>query len=117
MIILNEKSDVNEAPLDNYFSLTNDKGMLGCFKCLPDEECCLNLPDNMVDNNPLNMENIKEQQDADYALLQQATKYADCCTREQIGTVNNIQCYVKAGHPPNNWKIDFPKALLQPTIK
>jgi hypothetical protein len=39
--------------------------MFECFKCLPDNECYLNLPDNMVDNNPLDMENIKEQQDAD----------------------------------------------------
>jgi hypothetical protein len=40
-----------------------------------------NLPDNMIDNNPLDMENIKEQQDADDALLQQATMYLDCYTR------------------------------------
>ncbi len=31
----------------------------------------------MIDNNPLDMENIKEQQYADDALLQHATKYAD----------------------------------------
>ncbi len=29
----------------------------------------------MVDDNPLDMENIKEQQDTDDALLQHATKY------------------------------------------
>ncbi len=51
--------------------------MLDCFECLPDEECYLNLPDNMIDKNPLDMENIKAQQDADHALLQHATKYAD----------------------------------------
>jgi hypothetical protein len=51
--------------------------MFGRFKCLPDEECYLNLPDNIVDNNPLDMGKIKEQQETDDALLQHATKYAD----------------------------------------
>jgi hypothetical protein len=55
--------------------------MFECFKCLPDKDCYLNLSDDMVDNNPLDMENIKEQQDADDALLQHATKYLDRCAR------------------------------------
>jgi hypothetical protein len=72
-----DKDDVDEISLDNYFSWTDNSEMFECFKFLPDKECCLNLPDNMVDNNPLDMENIKEQQEADDALLQHATKYAD----------------------------------------
>jgi hypothetical protein len=71
----------------------------------------------MVDNNPLDMENIKEQQDADDALLQHATKYADRYTRKCISTVDDILCYIKPGDPPNNWKNALPKSLLQPTIK
>jgi hypothetical protein len=71
------EDDVNETPLDNYFSWVDDGEMFECFKFLPDKECYLNLPDNMVDTNPLDMGNIKEQQDADDALLQRATKYAD----------------------------------------
>jgi hypothetical protein len=91
--------------------------MFECFKCLPDEECYLNLPDNMVDTNPLDMENIKEQKDADDALLQHATKYADQYTRKCIGTIDDILCYIEPGDPPNNWKIALPKSLLQSTIK
>ena len=72
-----DKSDVKETPLDNYFSWSNDGEMLNSFTCLPHKEWHLNLPDNLIDNNPLDMENIKEQQDADDALLQHATKYAD----------------------------------------
>jgi hypothetical protein len=71
----------------------------------------------MVDTNPLDMENIKEQQDADDALLQHATKYADRYTHKRIGTIDDILCYIKPGDPPNNWKIALPKSLLQPTIK
>jgi hypothetical protein len=48
--------------------------MFECFTCLPGKECYLNLPGDMVDDNPLDMENIKEQQDTDDALLQNATK-------------------------------------------
>ncbi len=100
-----DKDDVNKTPLVDYFSWTDGREMLDCFKCLPDEEFYLDLPDNMIDNNPLDMENIKEQQDADDALLQHATKYAKQCTRKRIGTIDDILCYVKPGDPPNNWKI------------
>ncbi len=72
-----DKDDVDGTPLDNYFSWIDDREMLNCFTCLPNEESYLNLPDNWIDNNPLNMENIKEQQDADDTLLQHATKHAD----------------------------------------
>jgi hypothetical protein len=111
------EDDVNETPLDNYFSWVDDREMFECLKCLPDDECYLNLPDNMVDTNPLDMENIKEQQDADDALLQHATKYADQYTHKRIGTIDDNLCYIKPGDPPNNWKITLPKSLLQPTIK
>jgi hypothetical protein len=71
----------------------------------------------MVDTNPLDIENIKEQQDRDDALLQHATKYVDQYTHKRIGTIDDILCYIKPGDPPNNWKIALPKSLLQPTIK
>ena len=38
-----------------------------CFTCLPTEERYLNLPDDLVTDSPLDMENIKEKQDADNA--------------------------------------------------
>jgi hypothetical protein len=72
-----DEDDVDETPLDNYFSWVDNREMFKCFKYLPDKECYLNLPDDMVDTNPLDMENIKEQQDADDILLQHAAKYAD----------------------------------------
>ncbi len=46
----------------------------------------------MINNNLLDMENIKEHQDADDALSQHATKYADQYTRKCIGTVDDILC-------------------------
>jgi len=60
----------DDTPLENFFSLTEDSEMLKCFTCLPSEECYLNLPDDLVTDNPLDMENIREKQDADNALQQ-----------------------------------------------
>jgi hypothetical protein len=71
----------------------------------------------MVDSINLDMENIKEQQDTDYALLNHATKYADPYMHKRIGIIDDILCYIKPGDPPNNWKIALPKSLLQLTIK
>ena len=52
-IISNSESDVEDTPLNNYFSWTDDKEMLKCFECLPDEECYLNLSDDLVTDKPL----------------------------------------------------------------
>ncbi len=70
--ISNSESNVEDTPLDNYFSWTDDPKMLQCFTYLPDKECYLNLPDDLITDNPLDMQNIKENQDADNALQQQA---------------------------------------------
>jgi len=43
----------DDKPLDNFFSLTGDSEMLECFTCLPSEECYINLPDDLVTENPL----------------------------------------------------------------
>ncbi len=43
--------------------------------------------------NPLTMENIKEQQDTDDALLQHATKYTDQYMHKHVGTIDDILCY------------------------
>jgi len=107
----------DDTPLDNFFSLIEDSEMRECFTCLPSEECYLNLPDDLVSDNPLEVENINEKQDADNALQQHAEKYSNRFLRHRIGTVDDILCYVKPGDPPNNWKIALPKELLQPTIQ
>jgi hypothetical protein len=91
--------------------------MTECFTHLPDEECYLNLPQDSAIDNPLDMEAIKEQQDADNELQHQATKYADRYKRKSVSAVDEVLCYVKPGDPPANWKIAFPKSMLQPTIR
>ncbi len=112
-----DKNDVDETPLDNCLSWTDVREMLDCFNCLPDKEYYFDLPENMIDNNQLDMEIIKKLWDADDALLQHAPKCVDQYMHKRIGMVYAILCYVKQGDSPNNWKIALPENLLQPTIK
>ena len=62
------------------------------------------------------MNAIKEQQDADDELQNQATKYADLYIHKSISAVDDVLCYVKPGDPPANWKIALPRSMLQLTI-
>jgi hypothetical protein len=87
------------------------------FAYLPDDKFYLNLPADSAVDNPLNMETIKEQQDADSNLQRQATKYADRYVRKSVSSIDNVLCYVKPRDPPANWKIALPKSMLQPTIR
>ena len=41
------------------------------------KKCYLSLPDDLITDNPLDMENINKNQDADNALQQQAENYPD----------------------------------------
>ena len=87
-----------------------------CLAHLPDKECYLNLPPDSAIDNPLDMEMIKEQQDADNNLQCQVTTYADRYVRKSISSVDNVLCYVKPGDPLAHWKIVLPKSMLQPAI-
>ena len=103
-------------PFDCHFLFTDDREMTKCFVHLPEEECYLNLPPDSVINNPLDMDAIKEQQDADNELQNQASKCADCYIRKSVSAVDDVLCYVKPGNPLANWKIAVPRSMLQPTF-
>jgi hypothetical protein len=111
------KEESNTDPLDCHFSFADNREMMRCFAHLPDKECYLNLPPDSTVDNPLDMETIKEQQDADKQLQHQATKYADWYIRKCVSAVDNVLCYVKPGDPLANWKIALPESMLQPTIR
>ena len=103
--------------LDCHFSVTDDTERLKCMAYLSTEECYLNLPDDSAVDNPLDMEAIKEQQDADNDLQRQATKCTDRYIHKSVSAIDNVLCYVEPGDPPANWKIALPKSMLQPTIQ
>jgi hypothetical protein len=81
------------------------------------ERCYLNLPEDMVEDNPLDLENIKEKQVEDNDLQQSLTKHPDWYSRKNINDVNNILCYTKPGDNAAKWKIVVPKDLILPTIR
>ena len=85
-------------------------------KCHQDH-CYLNLPEDMLEDNPLDIENIKEKQQLDNELQQSATKYPDWYSRKRFNDVTNVLCYTKPGDDPANWKIALPKELIGPTVK
>jgi len=60
--------------------------------------CYLNLPEDMIENNPLDMENIKEKQDQDADLHQSAIR-----RHKNINSVANVLCYTnKPNDNPSN---------------
>jgi hypothetical protein len=65
-------------------------------------QCYLNLPKDMVEDNPLNLENIKERQDDDEKLMQSTVKYPELYTCMTINNVDDILCYIKLGDNPAN---------------
>jgi len=65
-------------PLDNHYSWIDDiKEIIDCYQCLPEEDSFLNIPADMDEDNPLDMETIKEQQAADIVLQKRVKKYPE----------------------------------------
>jgi hypothetical protein len=77
----------------------------------------LNFPEDIVEDNPLDLENIKEKQDEDNDLHQLLTKHPTWYSHKNISEVNDILHYTKTGDNAANWKIVLPKVLIVPTIR
>ncbi len=81
------------------------------------EQCNLYLPEDMVEDNPLDLENIKERQDEDDHLMQSTVKHPTWYSCKTINDVEDILCYTKPGDNATNWRIALPEDLILPTIK
>jgi hypothetical protein len=81
------------------------------------EQCYLNLPEDMVEDNALDLENIKERQDHDEKLMQSVVKYPEWYSRKSINDVKDILRYTNPGDNPANWKIALHEDLIKPTFK
>jgi hypothetical protein len=71
----------------------------------------------MIEDNPLDIENIKEKQDQDAGLQQSATRHPEWYSRKDINTGTNMLCYTKPNGDPSNWKITLPNDLIKSTIQ
>jgi hypothetical protein len=54
------------------------------------EQCYFNLPKDMVEDNPLDLENIKERRDHDEKLMQSTVKYPEWYTCKSTNNVDDI---------------------------
>ncbi len=81
---------------------------IDCFATIWDDDCYLNIPKDMDEDNPLDMDTFKEQHVLDTELQDCVKKYPDRYMTKRIGTVNDIICYVKPGDAETNWKIALP---------
>jgi hypothetical protein len=61
------------------------------------EHCYLNLPEDLVEDNPLDLENMKEKQDEDNDFHQSLTKHPAWYSRKNINDINDILGYTKLG--------------------
>ena len=70
----------------------------------------------MVEDNPLDIENIKAKQDEDNDLQQSATRHPEWYSRKTFNDITDVLCYTKPGDDPANWKIALPRELIRPTV-
>jgi hypothetical protein len=57
------------------------------------EQCYLNLPEDMVEDNPLDLENIKKRQAHGEKFIQSTVKYSTWYSHKTINGVEDILCY------------------------
>ncbi len=88
-----------------------------CYICDSNmEHWYLNLPEDMVEDNPLDLENIKEKHDEDNDLSQSLLRHPTWYSCKNINDVHGILCYAKPSDNVANSKIALPKDLIRPTI-
>jgi len=79
-------------------------------------QCYLNLPEDMVEDNPLDIENIKEKQYEDNDLQQSTIRHPERYRRKIFNDISDVLCYTKPGDDPSNWKVTLPRELFGPTV-
>ncbi len=61
-----------------------------CLHNVISDQCYLNHSEDMVKDNPLDIENIKEKQDKDNELQQSATRHPEWYSRKTFNDVDNV---------------------------
>ena len=122
-------SDIKSDSFDSFYSIFDDSDLAETFSEILETEsnlldfvrehdCYLNLPEIDMEENPLNLDNIKELQDADEDLQKLKDKHPNLYFHKDITQTPDVLCYVKPGKDKDEyWKIVIPNKLLIPTIK
>ena len=122
-------SDIKNESLDSLYSIFDEPELAKCFmsvmstehnltEFIQKQDCFLNITEIELDENPVNLENIKELQDADQELQRLKDKHPEPYFCKDTSQTQNVLCYVKLGKDKDeNWKILITNKLLNPTIK
>jgi hypothetical protein len=81
------------------------------------DQCYLNLPEDILEDNPLNIENIKEKQVEDNKRQQSVKRHPEWYSHKTFNDIADVLCYIKLGDNPANWKIALPSELINATIR
>ncbi len=81
------------------------------------DQCYINLPDEILEDNPFDIENIKEKQVEDNELQQSVIRHPEWYSHKTFNDIAHVLCYTKLGDNPANWKIALPSELINPTIR
>lgn len=104
---MNSNKEYIDDPLAKYVSWAEVK----CFANLPDEKWLLHLPDDMVHKNPLKIEKMKDHQNVDTNLQEQAKKYEELYVCNFVGIIDKILYYIEPVDSQETWKIALSKSF------
>jgi hypothetical protein len=128
------KKAITEDSESASYSIFDDEEIFNCLVYLPcftsrkrkksklkkrkrHDQCYLNLPEDIIEDNPLDIENIKEKQIEDEKLQQSVIKHPEWYSHKTFNDIRDVLCYTKVGDDPANWKIALPSELIAPTVK
>ena len=69
----------------------------------------------MVQDNSLDVENIKEKQDEDNHLQQSVMRHPEWYSCKTFNGIADVLC-TKLGDDPSNWKVALPREIIGPTV-
>ncbi len=131
--LVGKKTITEDSELSNY-SIFDDEETFNCLVHLPcftsrkrqksklkkrkrHDQSYLNLPEDIIEDNPLDIENIKEKQIEDEELQQSVTRrHPEWYSHNTFNDIRYVLCYTKVGDDPANWKITLPSELIAPTV-
>ena len=102
----------------SFYSLMDEPELMDCLLATTYEESYLNLPFENLEENPLNLSNMRDKQYECKDIQRWKEKYPKSFIKKEIGTVPDLICYVKPGtNPDTSWRIVLPTSMLDSTIK
>ncbi len=108
------KKAITEDSESASYSIFDDEEIFNCLVHLPcttntkrkksklkkrkrNDQCYLNLPEDILEDNPLDIENIKEKQIEDEELQRSVTRHPEWYSHKTFNDIQDVSCYTKLG--------------------